>query len=816
MPNLRIIALITISLLMAVGYYTFVEAPKPKVRGSVDLVGLEAEVEILRDQWGVPHIYAQNERDLFYAQGFLHAQDRLWQMELNRHVGQGRLAEIFGSAALDTDIAIRTLGINRVLPKYVDMLSAESQEILDAYLAGINGYINSNAFRQPFEFKLFSINPEPWEPIDVMALLGAMSIDLQNHFGTIYQRALAQRALDPELYAEISAPYSIEGSFVIDASDTGLIATRSETDNLEVLAQAQPQTLEALARFDESFNFLRDLEVIGIDVGSNNWAIHGSKTDTGLPYLANDPHLSSRQPATWYEMHLNAPDWHVSGATLAGVPGIIIGHNDEIAWGVTVTYLAMQDLFIEQLDSTEGTPTTYQFEGVQETTTIIGEEIWVKGAKEALIHDVVLTHHGPVITSLFEDNEDEEADESEASQDEVAEEISLSWVFLDPPNVDVLGGVLNLNQASNWDEFRAAVSHWLQDLNFVYADVDGNIGYQMSGRLPLRGSAYQGVPVPGWTGEHDWAGYQPFEMLPNTFNPETGFVATANSRVVTDDLIDEIPGEWSVPFRTERITHLLNSRSQFTLENMRTLQADAYADVFLKLRGYILAVIEPQSLKERRVIEQIEGWHGVVHEVSIGAAVLNRFSQEIVDVVFDKRLNEVSDYISTSNGIYYFLDLVANNPESGWFDDPETPERETARDAIDEAFNETLEFLTSTAGEDVANWTWGSLEPEIFDHALGSIPALGKFLNRTSPTSGGRFTINRDSTSYRLIVDMSDLSNSMSGITTGQSGHPFSKHYDDQLEDWRFVTPHQMLWEREEVESHAQHTLTLKPKVVKE
>ena len=804
MPNLKIIALITISFLMAVGYYTFVEAPKPKLRGNVNVAGLNVDVEVIRDEWGVPHIYAENEHDLFYAQGFLHAQDRLWQMELNRRVGQGRLAEIFGPDALDTDIAIRTLGINRALQTYVDQISPRSLELLEAFLAGINGYLNSTAYRQPFEFKLFSIDPEPWEPIHAMALLGAMSIDLQNHFGTIYERARAQAALEPELFAEISRPYSIEGSFVINADDAGLIAQQSDSQRESALANkifASPSALEALKKFDQKLDFLRDLEIIGVDIGSNNWAIHGSKTDSGLPYLANDPHLSSRQPATWYEMHLNAPGWHVSGSTLAGVPGIIIGHNDHIAWGVTVTYLAMMDLFIERMSAEEPTPATYEFQGVQEPTTIIEEEIWVKGAKEAMIHDVVLTHHGPIITQLFEDDEEEP----------IEEQLALSWVFLNPPDVDVLAGVFDLNQAQNWSDFRGAISNWIQDLNFVYADVDGNIGYQMSGRVPIRGSAYLGVPVPGWTRGHDWSGYESFEMLPHTLNPETGFVATANSRVVTDDQMDTIPGEWSVPFRTERITHLLNSRRTFTLDNMRTFQADAYADVFLKLRGYLLAVIEPQTRTEQRVMEQVDGWHGVVHEVSIGAAVLNQFSSEIVDAVFEERLKNKSEYISTSMGIYYFLDLITRNPNSLWFDDPDTPELESARDAIQLAFEETIKTLTERAGADIKNWTWGNLNPEVFDHALGAIPVVGNLLNRTSPTSGGRFTVNRDSTSYRLIADLSDWSNSMSGITTGQSGHPFSKYYDNQLEDWRFVTPHPMLWERDDVLANAAHTLVLKP-----
>jgi len=797
MPDLKILAAIALSIIAAAtyGYVTLVEKPKPVLDANIELSGIESEVEIIRDSFGVPHIYADSEADMFFAQGFVHAQDRLWQMELNRYVGQGRLAELFGEVALESDVAIRTLGIHRAVDNYYEMASEQSKSRLEAYVAGINAYLGSELYRKPVECVILGHTPEPWEARDVFATLGAMAIDLQSHFVTIYERSLAQAELEPALYALITQPYSALGTFVIDSGGQGVVAGEPNSNTLLQTSHSvtSKSALAQLRAFNEKLDFLRDLEILGTEFGSNNWAVHGSLTDTGLPYLANDPHLSSRQPATWYENHLNSPDFYVSGATLAGIPGVIIGHNQDIAWGVTVTYLAMQDLYIERLNPDDATQ--YEYEGEWRNLEVVSEEFFVRGREEPEIVEIYRTHHGPIVS------ENLEADET----------LALAWVFTQPPEIDAIAAVFDLNQASNWTEFRAAISHWIQDLNFVYADVNNNIGYQMSGRLPNRPQLYQGLPVAGWTGEHDWNGLRDFDALPHVLNPATGFVATANSRVVSNDLYDEIAAEWSVPFRSVRLIDLLQKRGEFTLESMRRIQSDSYAQMYLNIRQLMVELIEPKNRFERRVLEQVDGWHGVVHEQGIGPVILDQMTHEIVDVVFNRRLDEISEYIDVSNGMYYFWELARRTANHDWYDDPETAEIENLSHVMRTSFENALKSLTQDIGPDVTEWTWEQARPELFDHALGGLPLIGSLFNVTSPTAGGRFTLNRDTTSYRFIADLSDWGNSLSSSTTGQSGHPFSDHYDDQIEYWRFVTPRPMAWTRAEVEAAQQHLITLRP-----
>jgi penicillin amidase len=811
MPNWKIIVAVSVSLLISLGYYTIVERPKPKVNGSIQLQGIEDRVEIYRDSYGVPHIYAESERDLFFAQGFVTAQDRLWQMELARHAGSGRLSELFGRVALNADRAIRTLRINAAADIYIEQARPESLEILDAYIAGINASIRFRGKRLPIEFTILGVEPRKWTPEDMFNVFASMALDLQTTYQTIIARSRAKAMLPPELFAEINELYDSSGTFLINEQGEGIISTGNETSSLTNETSLSKITLDSLTNFSKQFEFIKSMGMVPEDFGSNNWVVDGSLSKSGMPLLANDPHLSSRQPATWYEVHLNGPGWHVSGSSLPGVPGVVIGHNENIAWGVTVAYLAMQDLFLEHLNPEN--VNQYEVLGDWRDAEIITEEILVKGESEPVIHEVVLTHHGPLITNLINNEE----------------AVSLAWAFHSPPDIDVLSGVLDLNQAANWDEFRASVSQWMQDLNFVYADIDGNIGYQMSGQLPKRSKIYEGLPLLGWTAEDDWNGYEPFDTLPHLFNPDIGMIANANNRMIAASLTENVPGEWSVPFRAQQLIEELSNKVEFTtnedqslnatiqfedftVERMREIQESSDSAAYQQLGRLVLDIVEPNDFREAQLLEGIATWNGVVQESDTIPLFLDQIAREIPAYVFQKRLGADDSFMGLQSSLYYFLSIAEIHRSSPWFDDPDTIQEERLPDVMQALFELAVLALDEEAGSDHEEWTWRKLRQVEFDHALGGVPFIGNFLNRTTPTKGGRFTLNRDTTSYRFIADLSDWSNSLSGITTGQSGHPFSEHYDDQLSNWRYVTPHKMLWDWEDVQFESVNLLVLEPR----
>ncbi len=782
-------AVIGFLLVVTAGWVGIVELPKPQTHGSLQLQGLVDEVDIIRDQWGIPHIFANNESDLFFAQGFVTAQDRLWQLELSRRLGAGTLSEVFGELALDTDKAIRTLGLNRVAQASVAALSQSNQTRLQAYINGINAWIDKKNF--PLEFMILGFKPDHWKAEDVFHVTGGMAMTLQDAYTTIIQRARAQISLTPDQFSEINTHYDTTGSFGVNASWGGMVIAKSQTSKQLASVNLSSTTLENLNQFSQSLDSLAHFLPLGEGIGSNAWAVHGALTDTGMPYLANDPHLPNRQPATWYEVHLNAPGWHVTGASLPGLPGVVIGHNDHIAWGVTNGYLAIQDLFIEQFDLSDAY--SYKFQSEWLSAEVVQEEIDIKGQDEPVIHEVIITHHGPVITDLLKSEE----------------VISLGWTFIDPQGSDQLAGLLGINQATDWESFRAGVAQVPFDLNFVYADVAGNIGYQLSGRLPQRISTYTGLPVQGWSGKHEWTGIHSINDLPHTFNPGSGFVATANHRPFGPDLVDDIPGEWAAPFRAERITSLLKAQAQFNFDDMMIFQADTYNAPLYWLAEKMTS-IESQDKIHARVLDLIKSWKGVVQEDDQASVVLDSMVRNLVAKMFGSRLGPDSNFLGFQGSVYWLMALAEADPNAVWFDDPSTQGTENFGDLLLTAFHQTVEMFKETAGP-VEQWTWGRLKAVTFSHPLGSAPLIGDLFDRTTPTAGGRFTVNRDNTSYRMVVDLADMANAVSGLTTGQSGHPFSAHYSDQLEHWRMVKFHPMLWHDASIEKNLEARLTLRP-----
>ncbi|HLQ10992.1 MAG TPA: penicillin acylase family protein, partial [Ktedonobacteraceae bacterium] len=529
---------------LAGGAYCFVmRRPLPRYKGEVHLPGLHEAVEVITDRYGVPHIYAQNEDDLFYGQGYVHAQERLWQMELNRRIGSGRLCEVFGEIALEADRFTRRLGMHRAAAAALDHLPAHSRRILDAYARGVNAYIEQNQHNLPVEFTILRYRPGPWLITDTIQWSKMMGWNLGGNWETEVVRARLVAKLGAERAARLEAGYDPQHPLIVPPG------VAYQGVNLGML---------------EQYEQLKLLSGFGMLSGSNNWAVDGTMTTTGLPILCNDPHLGQVAPSIWYECHLAAGDIDVVGASFPGAPGIVIGHNRRVAWGLTNAISDYQDLYIEKFHPEH--PNQYEYMGKWEEAQVIREEIRVKGAKTPVIEEVRVTRHGPILTTFTP-----RAQDTSSSNGHQAQELPLALRWTGQDKHNIVAAVQQMNRAANWEEFRQGLRDWdLPPQNVVYADVDGNIGYVMAGAIPIRARGQGLLPSPGWTGEYEWTSYIPFEELPQTYNPEQHFIVTANNRVVDDSYPYYITNEWLNGYRAQRIRDLLTSKQKLSLSDMAT------------------------------------------------------------------------------------------------------------------------------------------------------------------------------------------------------------------------------------------------------
>ncbi|HEY6101797.1 MAG TPA: penicillin acylase family protein, partial [bacterium] len=554
----------------------------PQTSGRIALEGLHGTVEVMRDRWGIPHIYAQDDLDLFFAQGFVHAQDRLWQMEFNRRAASGRLSEIFGPVTLDTDRFLRTVGLRRAAEAEAAQLGDEMTRVLQAYADGVNAYITSRRGRLPLEFALLRYVPEPWSPVDSVAFGKLMAWTLSGNWDSEILRAH--------------------------------LVSRFGEAGMERLMPAYPAGMPVIVPAGADYRPFRSAVALRLvahapardGTGSNNWVIAGSRTTTGTPILANDPHLQAAMPSIWYEMDLSSERFHAAGATFAGAPGVIIGHNAHIAWGVTNAGPDVQDLYLERFDPDD--PTRYEFKGQWEQATVVEESISVKGRREPVLLPVRITRHGPILNGVV---------------DGLDAFVALRWTALEPGTI--LGSVLRLDEARNWSEFREALKLWtVPAQNFVYADGDGNIGYQLPGRIPVRAKGDGLLPVPGWTGEYEWVGEIPFDELPSSFNPERGYIVTANNRIIPDGYQHFIAAEWDPGFRAQRIEAMLTAQPKVSPEVVADMQLDTTslpAQAIIRSLQGVQVTEEPDA----SLLAELRAWDGVLAPESQAAAIYEAF-----------------------------------------------------------------------------------------------------------------------------------------------------------------------------------------------
>ncbi|WP_110114451.1 penicillin acylase family protein [Bacillus sp. CGMCC 1.16541] len=759
--------MISLGAMFAIDWY--VSRSAPQISGTLHIPGLKHPVTVTRDEQGVPHIKAKSEHDLYVAQGFVTAQDRIFQMDLSRRQASGRLSEVVGEAAIDRDKYFRTLGLRRAAADSHDMYSKEGKQILKWYADGVNAYLEQHPL--PVEFTLLGYKPEKWTPIDSLTIGKYMAFDLGGHWqGQAFRYELLNQFPKEKAY-ELFPAYPKDAPTIVQEGTVDV------------------EKSFATAVIPPEFN------------GSNNWVVSGEKSASGKPILADDPHLSLATPSIWYQTHLQTNDLNVSGVIFAGIPGIILGHNDTIAWGVTNTGPDVQDLYIEKRNPDK--KDEFLYNDKWEKAEIISEPIDVKDG-QTIPYEVTITRHGPVLSEFAYENKDNTV-------------FSLRWTALDSSNE--LEAVLNMNKAKSWDEFEDALEQFHTPAqNFVFAHKDGTIAYKANGRIPIRKKGDGILPVPGWTDEYEWEGFIPFDELPRTVNPKEGFISTANNKVAGDSYPYHISHVWAQPYRQMRIQQVLNEKAKLTVEDMKQLQMDPYnlqAAEFVPLFVNELRHTELSS-QENEALQQLKKWNYEDRANVAAPLIFHRWMKEIDDVLFEKELSP--ELLNLFKGRGQIIDELLRKSHKGervaWIEDQGGLEQ-----VLKTSLTQTIKDLTTEFGSKVEAWKWGDYHQIVFAHPLSSVPMLKPIFNREAPlpVDGSRVTVQavgwNDETgivnhggSWRFVIDMNDTSKGYHLVGPGQSGHVKSKWYSNQTKAWVNGYYHET-----DIKSVEGETLTLLP-----
>lgn len=823
-----LILIIVLLIIGAIWWPQAVKRPIPQINGKILLPGLDGPVDVYRDPMGVPHIYATTSHDLFMVQGYVQAQDRFWQMDFQRHTGMGRLSELMGSATVETDMFLQTIGWERTTKKELAMLDPNDLAILEAYAQGINAYIEGkDPADLALEYNFIALlNPgyeiKPWEPLHTLVWSKAMAWDLRSNMNDEITRAKLTALLTPDQIADLYPAYPAEMPIITQDKYGSLpSAPASSAAYLEAFIPALDQTAQRFNLIDTLLNSFPDT-----DIGSNNWVIGGGLTDTGLPYLANDMHLPADIPHIWYEIGLHCtpkgPDcpYDVAGVTFAATPGIIVGHNDFLAWGFTNNGNDVSDLYIEKINPDN--PTQYEYNGEWVDMEIITETIRV-GKDETVEVEIRLTQHGPIISDTY------------GSVNNLAEEsgldipknyaISLRWTALEP--VFPFQAILGFNKAQNYEEFRQASQDFgVPAQNIVYADIEGNIAYQMPGNHPIRNEGHSGLyPVPGWTDEYEWQGYIPFEELPYLFNPDQGYIATANNAIAGADYPYQLIPVNNYGYRADRIVDLIETASgPIDIAYIQKMHGDSYNANAAQLVPILLGInMNDEHLSDLQ--DFLSDWDYQQPIDSPHATLFEIFWKNLILATFD----ELPEDFTPSGGGRWIAVVgnLVNDPNSDWWDDKLTSDIETRDDIFRRAFAAAAQEAEELQGSDPSQWNWGELHTITFTHeVMNNFPIINNAFNRGPfPTAGGSSQVNnmRWSTntegyivggatpSQRLIVDLNDLANSLLIHPTGQSGHPGSPHYIDMAVMWTNIEYTTLYWDLDALKQNAEGVLHFTP-----
>lgn len=783
---ISIIGVILLGLILVLvggSYLWFQQAIKrslPQTSGEIALDGLKEDVEIIRDTYGVPHIYAKNEPDLYFALGYAMAQDRFWQMEFHRRLGHGQLSEVLGEELVKVDRFFRTIasaGLNKKIPDNLAFLH-------ESFANGVNAYLETQSDRLPFEFKLLGYKPQPWTDEDYLAILKVVNWGLSNGWKV-----------------DLTAAKILEKSGEGKWKD----AFPAWPDDAPLVIPEESKSLSEFSPLMKTMNWVERLTAFSSSGVSNNWVVSGKKSVTGKPILANDPHLALTNPSFWWEVHMVCPTINVSGFAVPGVPGIAVGHNLHVAWGVTNVMVDDVDFYIEKINPDN--PRQYWFKDHWEEMKVKKETIQVKG-REPIKTETLLTRHGPILTDAKGIKE---------------RALSARWAFtegLQPEQAAYL-----LAKAKDIQEVKEALRYWeLPCQNFVFADRDGNIGYWCCATIPIRSKGDGILPMPGWTGEYEWKGYVPFERRPHVINPREGFIATANNKVIGDNYPYFISHYWEPVDRITRIRQLLKAKEKLGIGDFKQMHRDISCLLASEIVPKMIQVLEERFSDEdaQKAKDILSKWNFIMDKDSVGACLFEVTFRRMIDNFFKDELGEelFHEYLKTSTFPPSAVRRMIRKGSSSWFG------KKTLEDIVATSLKQMFLELRKVIGADMNKWTWGKIHSLTFEHALGKkkLPAwifnLGPF-----PVGGSHLTVNMRKYLYeepyravhgvseRMIVDLSNIGGSLRILPTGESGHLGSPHHRDQIDLYLSGRYHADWTDRREVERNSEATLMIRPRI---
>ncbi|MGA8272211.1 MAG: penicillin acylase family protein [Candidatus Sulfotelmatobacter sp.] len=788
-----------------VAYAYFVtRSALPQLDGSLAVKGLSGPVKVTRDGHGVPAIEAATLEDLFFAQGYVTAQDRLWQMDVMRRFGAGELSEILGEDTLKIDREQRILGLRAAAKKSLGMASARDRSYFEAYARGVNEFIATRGSSLPIEFRILKYRPKPWQAEDSIVIANQMVKDLNFYtFEDTVEREKILAKLGPELTADLyvnkswhDRPPTVMRADINDQQNQGDSNDDEDDDNdddsgpdnavtqrghgLEIWAQHAPEAMN----------------------GSNDWVVSGAHTVTGKPLLSNDMHLGHQMPNLWYEAHLKSGALDVAGVTLPGMPYVIVGHNQSVAWGFTNVGPTVADAFIENFNAQGAYQTPQGWQQPEHRT----EVIHVKEKPDVTV-DVKITRHGPIISELIPGE---------------SRQVALRWTLYDGLHMPFF----DVDTAQNWEEFRKAFSQLdAPGQNVVYADVDGNIGYQTTGHIPIRAAGDGSLPVSGADDAHEWTGYIPFDKLPNIYNPASGVIATANGRITPDDYAYSISTAWEAPWRTARIYHVLESGRKFAASDMLTLENDVQSenDLFAADR-FVYAVdhASKPSYRAKQAADIMRNWDGRMIASATAPTIAVRSARELTRLLLEPHLGSApadpkQEDATLSWKTYswqmrtVWLQNVMLHQPKRWLPEKYPSYDELLTAAVEAAVD------SADAPKDLATWHWGAVNAIEIEHpVLGEIPLLSRW---TAPgvneQSGSGYTVKavtrHHGPSERFTANLADLDQSTLNTVTGQGGNFLSPYYMDQWKAWYEGSTFKLPFTAQAVESSGAHRLVLQP-----
>lgn len=818
----RILAVVLISLLLvlvgaAADAWWIAHRALPQLDGTAALPGLAAQVRVDRDAWGVPHITAGSVEDMAMAQGYVTAQDRLWQMDVLRRIAEGEISEVVGrgpgDVALASDRLFRTYGMKLAAERDAAALDPDSRSLYEAYARGVNAFIAAHPNRLPWEFVALRYKPRSWTTADSLAIAGYMARTLSNTWPEEIDRAWVTQKVGPERAAQLFSQDSPDDRIVVGAaaSDANAPAPKHPAPKLMMRELHTPASApftaapaqvfasqNALASRAESEAFSlvagsdENNDAVRADTGSNNWVVSGAHTATGKPLLANDPHLEITMPDIWYAVHLTAPGWNVAGVALPGAPLVIIGHNDRIAWGFTNDGADVQDLYIETFDGAN--PQNYRANGQWLKADVRTEHIKIRGeATEQL--DVYTTRHGPIV------------------QRDANTGYALQWTALQPGGLS--HSYLLMGRAQNWQLFKDSLRDVVGPAqNAVYADVDGNIGFIVAAKIPIRKKGDGSVPVPGDTDDYGWTGTIPFDELPQVLNPPGGIIATANARVVGPAYPHYITDRWAAPWRTERIYDLLSAQNNLSPADMNATQNDILSLPDQRLAAEMVQAsrtASPKDSRTRDLLARLAHWDGRAEASSLEDPFVITTREAFLNNVLSPYLGEDTDRYSWRSEV--FVDWLLRERPTNWL-----PPNYHTYDGllIHSADDAVADLARATNNADPSTWTLGALNALTIYHPLGRISILRRLFSiGPLPQSGDLYTVKAMTTTHgpsmRFVADLSDWDNSLLEIATGESGQFLSPHYKDEFPEWFAGRPITAPFSVAAEQSVRAHTFLLNP-----